>query len=224
MDAIATNKIPTMQECIQAMSEKRGQLTQLARVLGNDSFSKKSLDNKKKMKEIEQDLERLKYDERDVKRMAMRGGDGKLMTNEEKNNVICCVGQLYMISMLLENVMQQTFGEQLRKKGEGGEIVYEYCQEMIDNVANFLRAFTDRFTWNVSHQAKELFDADLDVSKLCTDIDILSIQNVTNAFGTRFVKAIAEQEEKIKIFLAEQEKQLEKEKVKLAKKIRKEEQ
>jgi len=220
MERYEINKYPTLEECLGAMQDNGRQLSHFVMGLKNDSFSKKSADNKRRMKEIEEELARIKYDATDVKRVAMRGGDGNMMTSEEKNAVIRNVGELYMVSMLLRKVMDDTFGEQLRKKGEGGELVYEYCDRHINLVANLLYAFTDRFTWNVKTQAKKLFDIQLDTDKLCTDIDLLAMSNVINAFGTRFVKQIVEQEDIAKAHMEREEKEVEKKKKTLEKEMR----
>lgn len=86
MERYEINKYPTVQECLTAMQDNGRQLSRFVMGLKNDSFSKKSADNKKRMKEIEDELARIKYDATDVKRVAMRGADGQMMTSGVKNS------------------------------------------------------------------------------------------------------------------------------------------
>ena len=196
--AIETHKIPTYEECVEALKNHGSRMVSGANCLGKDTFAHKSVGNKKKFKEIEAEMSRMYYDSADVKNVKKASHNDNLFTDEERNGVIGGVGALYMISFLLKKVMNDTFGELLGESSPGAKKVYLHCIKHMELTADMMFAFTDRFSYNANESGMSEFGITLDVDKLCTDIDVLNIDNTIRAFSTRFMKKVKEQEALIK--------------------------
>ena len=175
--------------------------------------------NKKKFKELEEKQARLYYDSVDVNKELKTKAtlDDELFGNEERNGVIGGIGAIYMCSFLLQKVMNDNFGILLSEASKGSAAVYTYCIDHVNLVAEFLLAFTDRITKNANDAGLEEFGIKLDVDKLCTDIDVLAIDNVIKAFSMRFCKTVKEQESAIQARIDEAKARQEKEILKEAK-------
>lgn len=143
-------------------------------------------------------MSRLYYDSTDVKNVKKASLNDNLFTDEERNGVIGGIGALYMISFLLKKVMSDTFGELLGENSPGAKAVYLHCIKHMELTADMMVAFTDRFSYNANECGMSEFGITLDVDKLCTDIDVLNIDNTIRAFSTRFTKKVKEQESLIK--------------------------
>lgn len=211
-------EIPTYEECVGALVSHGARLTKGVRNMANDPFSQKVRENRQKMKEIETELERLRYDGRDVK---LAGGRGKILTDEERHGVVTGIGSIYLLSRLLKNVMDGHLGRQLKSNAPEAKLVYDFSIRHIELVADLLVAFTDRFAYNARCSGKVDFGIDLDMDKLCTDIDVLNISNTINAFATRFARQIKSQEDEVKEFCDAKMATFEQEKKKLAKELNK---
>lgn len=192
---IETHKIPTYEECVEALKNHGSRMISGANCLGKDTFAKKSVGNKKKLKEIESEMSRLYYDSTDVKKASL---NDNMFTDEERNGVIGGIGALYMISFLLKKVMNDTFGELLGESSPGAKAVYLHCIKHMELTAEMMVAFTDRFSYNANECGMSEFGVALDVDKLCTDIDVFNIDNTIRSFSTRFTKKVKEQEALIK--------------------------
>lgn len=197
MESINKRIIPTYEECVEALAQHGARLTRGVRNMANDTFAQKVKANRQKMKEIETELTRLQYDGHEVK---MAAGGHRTLTDKERHGVITGIGQIYLLSRLLKNVMDDTLGQQLKENAPEAELVYDFSIRHIDLVADLLLAFTDRFSHNAKKSGKEDFGIELDLNSLCTDIDVLNIANAVNAFGTRFAKNIKMQEAEAKRF------------------------
>ena len=195
-EVIDRHKIPTFEECLANLNRHGSGLVDGVNCLGKDSHAQKNKANKKKFKELEEKAIRTFYDQTDVKRAARL--EDNMFTQEEKNGVIGGVGALYMCGFLLQKIMVGNFGALLTESSRGAAAVYTHCINHIELVADLLMAFTDRFNYNVKECGELEFGIDLNVNELCTDIDVLAIDNVIKAFSARFVKSINKQEEYIR--------------------------
>lgn len=210
------NRIPTYEECVEALVSHGTRLSQGVRNMANDTFAQKVRQNRLRLKEIETELTRLRYDGHEVK---MAAGGNRVLTKEEKHGVITGIGQIYLLSKLLKNVMDDTLGEQLKQNAPKTKLVYDFCIKHIDLVADLMLAFTDRFSHNARRSGEEDFGISIDLDSLCTDLDVLNIANTINAFGVRFAKQIALQADEAKSFCDAKIDNLEQEKQKLEREL-----
>ena len=217
--AVFKEHIPSVEECLERLKRHGGGLVSGANCLSKDTFAGKDKANKKKFKELEEKQARLYYDSVDVNKELKTKAtlDDELFGNEERNGVIGGIGAIYMCSFLLQKVMNDNFGILLSEASKGSAAVYTYCIEHVNLVAEFLLAFTDRITKNANDAGLEEFGIKLDVDKLCTDIDVLAIDNVIKAFSMRFCKTVKEQEAVIQARIDEANARREKELLKEAK-------
>lgn len=217
--AVFKEKIPSVEECLERLKRHGGGLVSGANCLSKDTFAGKDKANKKKFKELEEKQARLYYDSVDVNKELKTKAtlDDELFGNEERNGVIGGIGAIYMCSFLLQKVMNDNFGILLSEASRGSAAVYSYCIEHVNLVAEFLLAFTDRITKNANDAGLDEFGIKLDFDKLCTDIDVLAIDNVIKAFSMRFCKTVKEQEAVIQARIDEANARREKEILKEAK-------
>lgn len=210
----AQQAVPTYEECVEAMARHGAQLSKGVRQMQKDSFSQRVAENKRELKRIADDLDRLKYDSTDVK-FAAGGG---ALTNDERHGIVSGIGQIYLLTSLMQDVMDGELGKRLGRTHPEARLVYTFSMEHIMCAARLMAAFTDRFSHNVKLSAKELFGIDLDTKALKTAIDELNIANTVNAFGVRFSRQVEEQKDIAEEHIARQKEGLEAE----AKRLRKE--
>lgn len=217
--AVFKEHIPSVEECLERLKRHGSGLVSGANCLKKDIFAEKDKANKKKFKELEEKQARLYYDSVDVSKELKTKVtlNDELFGNEERNGVIGGIGAIYMCSFLLQKVMNDNFGILLSEASKGSAAVYTYCIDHVNLVAEFLLAFTDRITKNANDAGLDEFGIKLDVDKLCTDIDVLAIDNVIKAFSMRFCKTVKEQEAVIQARIDEANARREKEILKEAK-------
>lgn len=203
----AQQAVPTYEECVEAMARHGAQLSKGVRQMQKDSFSQRVAENKRELKRIADDLDRLKYDSTDVKFAA--GDGGGALTNDERHGIVSGIGQIYLLTSLMQDVMDGELGKRLGRTHPEARLVYTFSMEHIMCAARLMAAFTDRFSHNVKLSAKELFGIDLDTKALKTAIDELNIANTVNAFGVRFSRQVEGQKDIAEEHIARQKEELE---------------